>query len=270
MTDYQIALEGITSVIQDPEKLIKTFKRNHYPEGFQKFYLGMVPTLDAIERLFLSVGEPDTMIDNMAKSFAEMAKQQYDNTPRRSREVFFINESLAVAGYVFPAILQYKGESSMPLIEHIQKRWKEAFPKSNIKYATYEDIEKGFHRKWCYITTAACQVRGMEDDCDELNLLRTYRDTYMASQPGGAELIRNYYDVAPSIVNHINRQPDSRQIYDRLWDLYIDPCIQAIRGGRMDECLELYTQMVLETKDRYFHLYPHVKSRAVQTQNQRS
>jgi hypothetical protein len=28
----------------------------------------------------------------------------------------------------------------------------------------------------------------------------------------------------------------------------------------MEECLDLYVQMVLEMKDRYFHLYPHVKT----------
>lgn len=259
MTDYQIAMEGIISVIKDPETLIKSFKRNHYAEGFQKFYLSMVPALDAVEKLYLSVGEPETMLENMAGSFVSQAKEDYDRQPRRTREVFFINQSLAVAGFVFPAILQYKGESSMPLIEQIQKKWKEAFPKSNIKYATFEDIEKGFHRKWCYITTAACQVRGMEDDCEELNLLRDYRDTYMTMQRDGEKLIREYYNIAPSIVKHINMRPDADRIYDRLWETYIAPCILAIREGRMEDCLELYTRMVLDTKDRYFHLYPHVQ-----------
>lgn len=260
MTDYQIAMEGMSSMLGDPEQLIRTFKRGAYPEGFQKFYLSQVPVLDAIERLYLSVGEPDTMLDNMAQGFVGRAKELYDNMPRRNREVYFINQSLAVAGYVFPAILQYKGESSAELISHIQKRWKDAFPKSNIKASDYEDIEKGFHRKWCYITTAACQVRGMADDCEELNLLRTYRDTYMAAQPGGEDLILEYYNIAPSIVKHINMQPDAGQIYDRIWKEYISPCIGKIREGRMEECLALYTKMVLDMKEKYFHLYPHVKS----------
>lgn len=260
MTDYQIAIDGMASVLKDPELLIESFKRGKYPNGFQTFYLGMVPTLDAIERLFLSVGEPDTMLDNMAQTFVDQSKALYDAAPRRRREVLFINMSLAVAGYLFPAILQYKGESSQALIEHIQKKWKEAFPKSDIKASDYEDIEKGFHRKWCYITTAACQYRGMDDDCSELNLLRSYRDTYMMSKSGGEELIMEYYDIAPSIVKHINQRPDARQIYDRIWRDYIDPCIGMIRKGQMEECLDLYSQMVLEMKEQYFHLYPHVKN----------
>ena len=54
MTDYQIAMEGMSSVLKDPELVIKSFKRGLYPEGFQKFYLSIVPTLDAIEKLYLS------------------------------------------------------------------------------------------------------------------------------------------------------------------------------------------------------------------------
>ncbi len=260
MTDYQIAIEGMKSVLEDPERQIQTFKRGAYPEGFQKFYLNLIPALDAIERLYLSVGEPETMVDNMAQAFTEKARQLYDATPKRNREVFFINQSLCVAAFLFPSIIKYNGESSAKLLEVLQKRWNEVFPKSNIKAAPYEDIEKGFHKKWCYITTAACQVRGMDDDCTELNILRNYRDTYMMNKPGGEELIREYYDIAPSIIKHIDMRPDAKQVYDEIWDEYISPCISDIREGKMEECLDLYIRMVYRMKDKYFHLYPHVKS----------
>ena len=170
-----------------------------------------------------------------------------------------INQSLVMAGYLFPTLLKYGGTSSQPLVDHIQKAWKETFPKSNISAAPYENIEKGFHRKWCYITTAACQVRGMEDDCYELNLLRTYRDTYMAAQPDGARTIHDYYDIAPSIVKHIGARPDSEAIYNEIWEAYIAPCIRQIEEGQMQECMDTYTRMVLDLKEKYFHLYPHVK-----------
>ena len=100
----------------------------------------------------------------------------------------------------------------------------------------------------------------MEDDCEELNLLRAYRDTYMMSRPEGAQLIHDYYDIAPSIVKHINRRSDCGVIYDDLWDRYISPCIDDIRSGRMQECLDTYSDMVREMKDRYFHLYPYAGS----------
>ena len=260
MTDYQIAIEGMTKLLDDPQFLIDSFKRASYEGAFQRFYLKQVPTFDAIERLHGSVVDKETMTANMAAAFVDAVKAMDENEPKRTRETARINRSLVMAGYVYPAILQYGGESSPLLIRMVQEKWKEAFPKSNITPAGYDEIEKGFHRKWCYITTAACQYRGMDDDCEELNLLRAYRDGYMMSQPSGAQLIRDYYDIAPSIVKHIGKREDAKEIYDDVWERFIGPCIEDIRQGRLDACLSTYTEMVLDMKEKYFHLYPHVKS----------
>lgn len=93
------------------------------------------------------------------------------------------------------------------------------------------------------------------DDCYELTLLRRYRDGYLAEQPDGEELIAMYYDVAPSIVKHINRQPDSAAIYSRIYTEYLLPCIRMIERGELSECRELYTEMVNDLKEKYFLEY---------------
>lgn len=41
-------------------------------------------------------------------------------------------------------------------------------------------------------------------------------------------MIRKYYDVAPSIVKHINQRPDRKEIYQSIWDEYLSPCIRLI------------------------------------------
>ena len=260
MTDYQIAISGLETIFLDTDVLIQSFKKAAYPPAFQKFYLKQVPVFDAIENLYSTVVDKDTMLENMAEAVASHAQDLLDKEGRRNRETLRINISLVMAGFIFPSILKYGGSSSQPLIEAIQKKWKEHFPKMNISAAPFDDIEAGFHRKWCYITTAACQYRGMEDDCEELNLLRDYRDTYMAGLREGDRVILDYYDIAPSIVKHINMRPDADLIYDGIWEKYIGPCILLIREGKMEECMNLYTKMVLDLKDQYFHLYPHVKN----------
>lgn len=260
MTDYQLAIEGMKALLADTQGLIDSFKRGSYADAFQNYYMQILPSMEAIERLYGSVVDKDTMLSNMADSFVREVVKAEQDTPRRSRETVKINHSLAMAGYVYPAIRRYDGESSPVLIEHIQARWKEAFPKSNITPADFEDIEKGFHRKWCYITTAACRYRGMSDDCEELNLLRVYRDTWMMKQPYGPEMIHDYYDVAPSIVKHIGKRDDAALIYDDMWNRFIGPCIEYIREGRDQECLDTYCDMVREMEMKYFHLYPHIKS----------
>ena len=161
--------------------------------------------------------------------------------------------NLVMAVYVFPMILKYKGKSSQPLVDEIMAQWKKAFPRSNIQPAEYEYIEKGFHKKFCYITTAVCQTFGKPDDCYELTLLRNYRDHYLAELPEGEEIIKAYYDVAPTIVKHINKQKDSSDIYHGIWTQYLSPCIHLIEDGRNEECKELYKQMVEELQKEYFY-----------------
>lgn len=161
-----------------------------------------------------------------------------------------LNMSMAV--FVIPMVLEYKGNSSKPLSEKLLASWKRAFPKTNLQAAEFSFVEEGFHKKFCYITTAVCESFDKPDDCYELTLLRDYRDTYLASLPEGEALIQEYYDVAPSIVKHINQTETPHQIYRSIWEQYLSPCIQMIEHGRMEECRDLYEEMVYGLKDRYF------------------
>ena len=62
----------------------------------------------------------------------------------------------------------------------------------------------------CYITTAICEEFGKPDDCYELTSFRNFRDTWLKQQPGGQNLIAQYYKTAPTIVELINKQPNRR------------------------------------------------------------
>jgi hypothetical protein len=185
MNDYQTAMEGMKNALTSHDELIRSFNRSAYQERFQKYYLSLVGAMDAIETLYGTVLEKDTMLSNMAHALTASAAGIIESAPRRQREQIKINLSLTMAGYVFPALLRYQGASSKPLVDAVLKSWKESFPKSNLTPADYESIEAGFHRKFCFITTAACQMTGRADDCYELTLLRNYRDRYLLSLPGG-------------------------------------------------------------------------------------
>ena len=254
MSDYQTAIEGMKSILADHEAMVQRFSRAGYKDAFTDYYMGLVPAFDSLENLYVSVIDKETMLSNMAQEVVASAVEITDVAKKREKEVVTINLSLMMAGYVYPAIYKYKGTFAQPLIDQISGKWKEAFPKSNITPAQYEDIEKGFHRKFCYITTAACQMKDMEDDCYELNLLRDYRDTYMSALPDGEELIRQYYDVAPTIVKHINQREDKKAVYEDIWERYIDPCIHMIEDGRKEECLQTYSDMVEALREKYFYL----------------
>ena len=50
----------------------------------------------------------------------------------------------------------------------------------------------------CFITTVCCEYKGLADDCEELTILRKFRDTYVPKQ-----LVKEYYKIAPKIVEII-------------------------------------------------------------------
>ena len=66
--------------------------------------------------------------------------------------------------------------------------------------STFEEINGGFRKRLCYVTTAVCRSLQKPDECYELKLLREYRDRYLVSSEGGKETIREYYNIAPTIV----------------------------------------------------------------------
>lgn len=103
----------------------------------------------------------------------------------------------------------------------------------------------------CFITTAVCQYYGKSDDCYELTSLRQFRDGWLAAQPGGEEVIQEYYRIAPSIVSAIDAARQWDSVYPRLWEQYILPCVRLIERNDYRQCRELYEQMVLYVKNEY-------------------
>lgn len=102
----------------------------------------------------------------------------------------------------------------------------------------------------CFLTTACCDWRGLPDDCEELTLLRHYRDTYLRSSESGVSAIKHYYDIAPSIVAAIDQDRDAKTIYDWIYEV-IQQCLVAIRREDYDSVFEQYKQMVLDLEQRY-------------------
>lgn len=96
----------------------------------------------------------------------------------------------------------------------------------------------------CYITTATCEEYGKPDDCYELTMFRSFRDTWLQKQPDGKELINRYYATAPAIVELINQQPDRQEIYRHLKDAYLSKCLKYIENGENMKCKELYVEMM--------------------------
>jgi hypothetical protein len=97
----------------------------------------------------------------------------------------------------------------------------------------------------CFITTACCQVLGLDDDCFELRTLRRYRDEVLAKRPGGVAAIARYYEVAPQILKRLpeeTRRPRLISVYAR----YVLPSALAARFGLNALAYCFYVRMIEE------------------------
>ena len=253
MNYYLTGIEGMPKLLECCMDPLPYFKKKVYAEAFQRFYQQNLATFDAIENGYNSVIDKEQFTENMANALTEYAVEKINACKKKSaKEHLQMDLNMAMAVFVIPMVLEYKGNSSKVLADKLIASWQKSFPKSNIQAAEFSFVEEGFHKKFCYITTAVCESFGKADDCYELSLLRNYRDTYLAELPDGESLIQEYYDVAPSIVKHINQKDTAHEIYRSIWDEYLAPCISMIENGQMEECRNRYEEMVYELKNEYF------------------
>lgn len=103
--------------------------------------------------------------------------------------------------------------------------------------------EKCIPPEGCFITTACCEVLGLDDNCFELRALRRYRDRVLAERPGGAAAIALYYELAPLI---LARLPDAarRPLLLSVYARYILPSALATQLGLDALAYRLYVRML--------------------------
>ena len=63
--------------------------------------------------------------------------------------------------------------------------------------------------------------------------------------------MEEYYNVAPTIVNRINKEADASRIYDDIYSSYLRRCIELIQADRLEECREVYASMVEDLEKKY-------------------
>ena len=90
----------------------------------------------------------------------------------------------------------------------------------------------------CYITTAACKLMSLPDNCREVTCLRNYRDTKLLRSAVGRRLVAHYYRIAPDIASALNRR-QLRQVWSS-----IQNCVRAIEAERYSRALLTYRLMV--------------------------
>lgn len=102
----------------------------------------------------------------------------------------------------------------------------------------------------CFLTTACVEYKGLSDDCEELTLLRKFRDEHMKLTETGRVQVEEYYRVAPLIVKAINESVHKEQTYAQIYAT-VCLCVALIKKCEYEKVYTLYSDMVLELKEKF-------------------
>lgn len=112
------------------------------------------------------------------------------------------------------------------------------------------DNAKESSKSGCFLTSACVDFAGLGDDCEELSELRRFRDNFVASMPGGREIIAEYYRLAPAVVSGIQGSADRDSVLEETL-CTIRRVISSIKSGNQQEAVNLYPMMFLRLRERY-------------------
>ena len=107
---------------------------------------------------------------------------------------------------------------------------------------------KSTGKSGCFLTTAACQQRGLPDSCRELEAMRGFRDRVLLMETEGRRLVEHYYRIAPDLVPLLHDPAVSM----RVWQA-IRSTASQIESGRFSDAMLSYrgmTELLLRLKRR--------------------
>jgi hypothetical protein len=110
-------------------------------------------------------------------------------------------------------------------------------------YAENDELGRAQEKKGCFVTTAVCNILGYPDNCDMLNILRTFRDEKLLSS-NYSFLVDDYYERSTSIVNYINSCPDKFNLASYVYDVLLNSITNKIKDGLFEEVILDYSSMV--------------------------
>ena len=105
-------------------------------------------------------------------------------------------------------------------------------------------------KKGCYLTTACTQVMQLPDNCYELQTLRKFRDDHVAKTSDGRNMIEEYYETAPEIVDAINAAGNGNEIFRGLYTT-INDIVSLIEKGKSEEAVLAYRNLTISLKNKY-------------------
>lgn len=100
----------------------------------------------------------------------------------------------------------------------------------------------------CFLTTACMRYmeKNFRDDCYELEALRWFRDYYVLEEDK-----KQYYEIAPLIVEAINNEKYGSLVYEYIYENLIEKCLFYINNGQFEKSYCLYKKFVMHLNEAF-------------------
>ena len=100
----------------------------------------------------------------------------------------------------------------------------------------------------CYLTSACMKYlkEKFDDNCYELKVLRWFRDNFVSKED-----IEHYYQVAPIIVEIIDKVENADIIYSYIYENIVDYSIKQIEQKNYDKAYRRYKNSVLLLEEQF-------------------
>lgn len=124
-------------------------------------------------------------------------------------------------------------------------------PDRSVSYKYDEDNNKS--SGGCFITTATVEHMGKDDDCEELTLLRKYRNYLAVKDSSFYDIVKEYYEIAPQVVSKIQESKNKDEILDNIYNDMVLPVTEMLKIGKIEEAKNHYLNEYNKLKDKFLN-----------------
>ncbi len=96
----------------------------------------------------------------------------------------------------------------------------------------------------CIITTACTEALGFDDKCEELRILRNFRDKYLTKTHNGRRAVEIYYRIAPELLAILEGDPERDKLLRKIFRNYIRTSVSLIKKGKNKEAARIYVNLL--------------------------
>lgn len=162
-----------------------------------------------------------------------------------------VSKNLSAAKNLYYEVFGYKDSSSrINKISDIERK-----QASRTTYSESRSYERSYsssrssRSSGCFVITATCAALEKDRSWTDLSKLIKFRNAFVRME--GAESVAEYYRLGPMIVDSINAEEEPKEMYQNLWNTYIEPSLTSFFAGKLDDVKRIYVNMCKMLCEKY-------------------